>query len=310
MQYIKYLTTGLVVVIAVVAGYSMYSDYVTNPWTRDGQVQAQVVQIAPRVSGPIIELPLVDNQRVRAGDVLFRIDPRTYNAVVAQDEAQLLYNQAVLAETIDEEKRGRRIREKNPGAISAEELNLRINKRKAAEANIKLSEAELDNARLDLEFCDVLAPVDGFVTNLKLRLGSQVVANTPALALVDTNSFWVYGFFRENYIADVAAGDRAVVTLMTYPDQPFKGTVESLGWGIAQKDGSTSYDLLPAISPTFEWIRLAQRVPVRINIDNLPDGIKLRVGTTASVLVLPGTAGASLQDDQGDDLQAAPSLLQ
>jgi multidrug resistance efflux pump len=306
MQYIKYLTTGLVVVIAVVAGYSMYSDYVTNPWTRDGQVQAQVVQIAPRVSGPIIELPLVDNQQVRAGDVLFRIDPRTYNAVVAQDEAQLLYNQAVLAETIDEEKRGRRIREKNPGAISAEELNLRINKRKAAEANIKLSEAELVNARLDLEFCDVRAPVDGFVTNLKLRLGSQVVANTPALALVDTNSFWVYGFFRENYVADISAGDRAVVTLMTYPDQPFKGTVESLGWGIAQQDGSTSFDLLPAISPTFEWIRLAQRVPVRINIDNLPDGIKLRVGTTASVLVLPGTAGTSL----GDDLQAAPSLLQ
>jgi multidrug resistance efflux pump len=306
MHYIKYLTTGLVVAIAALIGYSMYSDYVTNPWTRDGQVQAQVVQIAPRVSGPIVELPLVDNQQVRAGDILFRIDPRTYAAAVAQYEAQLLYDKAVLAETNDEEKRARKIRAKNPGAISVEELNLRINKRKAAEANIKLAEAKLDNAQLDLEFCDVRAPVDGFVTNLKLRLGSQVVADTPALALVDTNSFWVYGFFRENYIADVSAGDRAVVTLMTYPDQPFKGTVESLGWGIAQKDGSTSYDLLPTISPTFEWIRLAQRVPVRINIDNLPDGIKLRVGTTASVLVLPGTAGTSL----GDDLQAAPSLLQ
>jgi multidrug resistance efflux pump len=306
MHYIKYLTTGLVVAIAALIGYSMYSDYVTNPWTRDGQVQAQVVQIAPRVSGPIIELPLVDNQQVRAGDILFRIDPRTYAAAVAQYEAQLLYDKAVLAETIDEEKRGRKIRAKNPGAISVEELNLRINKRKAAEANIKLAEAELDNAQLDLEFCEVRAPVDGFVTNLKLRLGSQVVANTPALALVDANSFWVYGFFRENYVADIAAGDRAVVTLMTYPDQPFKGTVESLGWGIAQQDGSTSYDLLPTISPTFEWIRLAQRVPVVVKIDSLPDGIKLRVGTTASVLVLPGTAGTAL----GDDLQAAPRLLQ
>jgi RND family efflux transporter MFP subunit len=306
MAFIKYLTTGLVVLIAAAFAYSMYSDYVTNPWTRDGQVQAQVVQIAPRVSGPIIELPLIDNQQVRAGDILFRIDPRTYAATVAQVEAQLLYDKAVLAETIDEEKRGRKIRKKNPGAISEEELNLRINKRKAAEANIKLSEAELDNAQLDLEFCDVLAPVDGFVTNLKLRIGSQVVANTPALALVDSSSYWVYGFFRENYIADVSAGDRAVVTLMTYPDQPFKGTVESLGWGIAQQDGSTSYDLLPTISPTFEWIRLAQRVPVVIKIDSLPDGIELRVGTTASVLVLPGTAGTSL----GDELQAAPRLLQ
>jgi len=306
MQYIKYITTGSVVAVAVLIGYSMYSDYVTNPWTRDGQVRAQVVQIAPRVSGPIIELPLADNQQVRAGDILFRIDPRTYQATVAQAEAQLLYNKAALAETVDEEARGRRIREKNPGAISEEELNLRINKRKAAEAYIKLSEAELDNAQLDLEFCDVRAPVDGFVTNLKLRLGSQVVANTPALALVDESSFWVDGFFRENYIAAVSAGDRAVVTLMSYPDRPFEGTVESLGWGIAQQDGSTSYDLLPAISPTFEWIRLAQRVPVRIRIDALPDGIKLRVGTTASVLVLPGTAGKDL----GDDLQSAPSLLQ
>jgi multidrug resistance efflux pump len=306
MQYLKYLTTGLVVLIAAAFGYSMYSDYVTNPWTRDGQVQAQVVQIAPRVSGPIIELPLNDNQQVMAGDILFRIDPRTYQAALEQAEAQLLYNKAALAEYIDEEKRGRRIREKNPGAISEEELNLRINKRKAGEANIKLAEATLDNAQLDLEFCEVRAPVDGFVTNLKLRLGSQMVANAPALALVDTNSFWVFGFFRENYITHVAPGDRAVVTLMTYPDTPFKGTVESLGWGIAQKDGSTSFDLLPSISPTFEWIRLAQRVPVRIRIDSLPADIKLRVGTTASVLVLPGTAGTSL----GDDLQAAPSLLQ
>ena len=117
MQYIKYITTGSVIAVAVLVGYSMYSDYVTNPWTRDGQVRAQVVQIAPRVSGPIIELPLVDNQQVRAGDILFRIDPRTYQAEVAQAEAQLLYNKAALAETVDEEARGRRIRKKNPGAI-------------------------------------------------------------------------------------------------------------------------------------------------------------------------------------------------
>jgi len=306
MWFIKYLTTGLVVAIAVFAGYSMYSDYVTNPWTRDGQVQAQVIQITPRVSGPIVDLPIADNQPVKAGDLLWRIDPRTYEAAVDQAAAQLTYNQAVLAETQDEEARARRIREKNPGAVSAEELNLRINKRKAAEANISLSEAELENARLNLEFCEVRASVDGYVTNLKLRLGSQAVANAAALALVDTSSFWVSGFFRENYIADIRAGDRAVVTLMTYPDTPIKGTVDSLGWGISQQDGSTGQDLLPTISPTFEWIRLAQRVPVRVHIDDLPAGIELRVGTTASVLVLPGTAGESL----GDDLQTAPRLLQ
>ena len=172
MRYIKYLTTALIVLLGLLAAYFMYSDYVRNPWTRNGQVQAQVVQVAPRVSGPIIELPLVDNQSVTAGQLLFRIDSRTYMAAVEQAEAQLAYNQAVLAETRDEELRGRRIRAKNPGAISEEQLSLRVNKRKAAEANIKLAEAALENARLNLEFCEVRAPVSGFVTNLKLRLGS------------------------------------------------------------------------------------------------------------------------------------------
>ena len=303
---IKYLATGTVVVIAIALGYFSYSDYVTNPWTRNGQVEAQVIQMAPRVSGPIIELAVKDNQLVKSGDLLWRVDPRTFEAAVSQAEAQLLYNRAVLAETQDEEARAKRIREKNPGAVSLEELNLRINKRKGAEASIKLSEAELENARLNLEFTEVRAPVDGYVTNLKLRLGSQVVANTPAMALVDINSFWVYGFFRENYIADIRLGDRAVVTLMTYPDVPLKATVDSLGWGVAQQDGSTAEDLLPTINPTFEWIRLAQRIPIRLQLDEVPDEIQLRVGATASVLVLPGTAGSSL----GDDLQVAPRFLQ
>ena len=97
---------------------------------------------------------------------------------------------------------------------------------------------------------------------LELRLGSQAVANQPALALIDTNSYWVDGFFRETTIAEIRSGDKAVVTLMTYPDQPLEGTVDSLGWGISQQDGSTGFELLPQVSPTFEWIRLAQRVPV------------------------------------------------
>jgi multidrug resistance efflux pump len=132
--------------------------------------------------------------------------------------------------------------------------------------------------------------VDGFVTNLNLRLGSQAVANQPALALIDVNSYWVDGFFRETAIAEIRSGDKAVVTLMTYPDQPLKGQVDSLGWGISQQDGSTGFELLPQVSPTFEWIRLAQRVPVRILLDEVPDNIALRVGTTASVLVRTGTA--------------------
>ena len=150
------------------------------------------------------------------------------------------------------------------------------------------------------------APVDGYVTNLNLRLGSQAVDNQPALALVDVSTFRVDGFFRENSIGNIRPGDQAVITLMSYPDQPLEGYVDSLGWGIAQQDGSTGADLLPNISPTFEWIRLAQRVPVRILLDEVPEEIKLRVGTTASVLVMTGTSGSKSEKQA----VAAPKALQ
>ena len=141
--------------------------------------------------------------------------------------------------------------------------------------------------------------------NLNPRLGDQAIANKPVLALVDVDSYWVHGFFRETVIGNMRAGDRAIVTLMTYPHIPLEGRVESLGWGIAQQDGVAGDDLLPQISPTFEWIRLAQRVPIRIQLLDVPDGVALRVGTTASVLVLTGTA-----DQDGDDpVAAAPRSL-
>jgi multidrug resistance efflux pump len=155
-------------------------------------------------------------------------------------------------------------------------------------ARLQLAEAQLREAQLNLEFATVTAPVDGYVTNLDLRVGDQVVANRPALALVDVNSFWVHGFFKETGIANIKPGDRAVMTLMTYPDKPLEGRVQSLGWGIAESDGAPSTDLLPSIAPTFEWIRLAQRIPVRIRLLDVPEDIQLRVGSTCSVLVTTG----------------------
>jgi len=159
-----------------------------------------------------------------------------------------------------------------------------------ANPQLRTSLASVHQAELNLEFTRVRAAVDGYITNLNLRVGSQAVANQPALALVDVSSYWVSGYFREDTIADIRAGDEAIVILMTYPDRPIEGVVDSLGWGIAQDDGSTGFDLLPTISPTFEWIRLAQRVPVRIQLKNVPEDIKLRVGTTGSVLVMTGSA--------------------
>ena len=178
----------------------------------------------------------------------------------------------------------------------------------AGDANASLREAQaaLEEAELNLEFTQVRAPVDGYVTNLELRLGSQGVANQPALALVDINSYWVHGFFKETLVGDIGKGDKAIMTLMSYPDKPVTGRVDSLGWGIAQDDGSTGEDLLPNVSATFEWIRLAQRVPVRIHLDELPEGIELRVGTTASVLVMTGSADS----DHDKSVPPVPKSLQ
>jgi multidrug resistance efflux pump len=173
-------------------------------------------------------------------------------------------------------------------------------------AQVRKAKAEVREAELNLEFTQKKAPVDGYVTNLNLRLGSQAVENQPIMALVDVNSYWVTGFFRENFIEDIRKGDRAIITLMSYPDNPLEGRVDSLGWGIAQDDGSTGFDLLPTISPTFEWIRLAQRVPVRIHLDKVPEEVALRVGTTASVLVITGTSDSKSENPA----VAAPKTLQ
>lgn len=302
----KYLLTGVVVLAAVAAVTVKYWNYVTNPWTRNGQVRAQVIQITPRVSGPIINLPIRDNQRVKADELLFEIDPRTFEAAVKQNKADLEQARVNVAEAKDEAERVQNIRSRDRGAISVQEVTRKENALRTAEAKALAAQAALENAELDLEFTRLTAPVDGYVTNLNLRKGSQAVANQPALALIDVNSFWIHGFFRENDIAGIAEGDLAVVTLMSYPDRPLQGRVDSLGWGIAQKDGSTGQNLLPSISPTFQWIRLAERVPVRVHLLDVPDDIKLRVGTTASVLVQTGTAGS----EPGGALTPVPRALQ
>lgn len=148
----------------------------------------------------------------------------------------------------------------------------------------------MNQAKLNLDFTEQRAPVDGFVTNLNLRLGSQANAGAPVMALVDRNSFWIDAYFRESVVGTLSIGDTAYVTLMSYPKVAVPGSVESIAWGIAKQDGSTAQGLLPSVQPSFEWIRLAQRIPVRIGLGPVPDNIELRVGTTASIMVRTGSA--------------------
>ncbi|NOQ65306.1 MAG: biotin/lipoyl-binding protein [Methyloprofundus sp.] len=356
-RYLKYLPTIFMTCCAIAAVSFKYWDYITNPWTRNGQVMSYVIQVTPRVTGPIINLPIKDNQLVKAGDLLFEIDPSTF--IASLDQAQANYDQTLddlvalekqveaakasvaqfqssitEAESKLEATHSQLIEAKTKfqrnrvlvaqGTISKQhfdDLKMQYevasankNQSRAAllmaksaflqsQANLAQAQANLgasgvknarlraakalvEQAQLKLKFTHVLASVDSYVTNLSLQLGSQAVANQPALALVDANNFWVYAYFRETLVGNMRAGDSALVTLMGYPNTPISGKVNSLGRGIAQADGSTGYNLLPNVNPTFEWIRLAQRIPVRIQLDKLPEGVELRIGTTASVLVM------------------------
>jgi multidrug resistance efflux pump len=284
--FISYTITLAAVVLAGFILADMFQEYLFHPWTRDGHVRAQIIKITPRVSGPLVDLPIQDNQAVKKGDILFRIDPRTYALSIEQAEAKLKQAQASEMVKQDQAKRGRDLYKKDKGAISEQALVRKENDLLVAIANVDVARANLHAAHLDMEFTEVRAPVDGYVTNLLLRYGSQTVANQPALALVDTSSFWVHGYFKETQIRNIQPGDKAVIKLMSYPETPLDGVVENMGWAIAQQDGAPDADLLPAINPSFDWIRLAQRIPVRIRLTRIPEEVDLRAGTTASVFIM------------------------
>ncbi len=267
-------------------GWQKWHEYFENPWTRDGQVRSQVVQVTPQVTGRIITIYIHDNQAVKKGDLLFEIDPSTYILKVKQAEARLRRAEENAEGMKIEYDRVKKIYAQDPGAVSQKDLNRnRVNYMKAL-ADIDSAREALNAARLNLARTKVYAEVDGWVSNINFQVGSQAVANKPILALVDRHTFWVFGFFREDAVSDIQVGDEARVTLMAYPDTPLSGTVESIAWGITPPDGNPGPNLLPKVKPVFQWIRLAQRIPVRIRLKRLPPEVKLRVGMTASVMIL------------------------
>lgn len=279
------VTLSAVLIAVLIVGF-LFRDYLLNPWTRDGEVRANVIQMAPRINGPIVTLPIKDNQFVRRGDLLFEIDPRTFKAAVRKAQADLKEVQAKYATAKDSSDRARKIRQADRGAVAEEAVVAKEDAERLAEARVTAAQAVLDSVQLELEFTRVVSPVNGYVTFFQLDIGTQAAANQPLFALVDSDSFWVAAFFRETLLENFKPGDTAIVKLMAYPDKSIESKVESIGWGIAKKAGQPGYNLLPEIKPSFEWIRLAQRIPVRIQLGKIPEGVKLRVGMTASVIVL------------------------
>jgi len=289
VKFFKKLGLGALnlALIAAVAwyAYQTFEEYINNPWTRDGQVRGHVIQVAPRVSGMVTHIAVIDNQFVQEGDLLFEIDQEPFEIAIAQAQANLKRAHISSRSSKIEFDRLKDIFEKDPGAVSQKDLNRREANYLQSLSQIDVAKESLRGANLNLGYTQVYAAVEGYVSNVDFQIGTQAVANTPILALVDSNSFWVFGYFRESQIGKFKIGDPARVTLMAYPDQPLQGTVESLGWGIAPSDGNTGVKLLPSIKPVFQWIRLAQRVPVRIRVDSVPAGVELRFGLTASVMV-------------------------
>lgn len=270
------------VAVAILAGAWLWQHYLYSPWTRDARVRADVVTIAPDLSGWVRELKVHDNQQVAAGELLMSLDRERYQAALEQAQAVAETQRQQLL--LREHEAGRRDR-LGPQAISAElRDNAKLNA-EIARGEYRQAQAAVKLAELDVQRSEVRAPRAGQVTNLQLAEGNYVRAGEPVLALVDEASFYVQAYFEETKLPRIKVGAPVQIWLMGR-DQPLDGEVESISRGITDRNASPDGQLLANVEPTFNWVRLAQRIPVRIRLAELPSGVQLSAGMTASVRVL------------------------
>ncbi|CAM2192378.1 putative membrane fusion protein YdhJ [Paraburkholderia kururiensis] len=286
---IGFVVTAVIFIVAILIGRTLWIYYMDEPWTRDGRVRAEVVNIAPDVSGAVVELPVRDNQVVKKGDLLMQIDPSHYQIAVEQAQATVAARKADLQMRLDDAKRRA---DMDSQVVSAENRENASHAASAAQAQYQEALAQLDAAKLNLARTRVISPVDGYVTNLNVFRGDYAIAGTARLAVVDSHSFWVYGYFEETKLPRVKVGNKAEIRLMSGP--VLKGHVESISRGIYDRDNPQSRELLADVNPTFNWVRLAQRVPVRIHIDEVPEGVVLAAGITCTVVVEPANVRKGL----------------
>jgi RND family efflux transporter MFP subunit len=284
-KLISLIATLLILALAIWIGRLLWIHYMDTPWTRDGRVRADVINVAADVSGVVIDVPVKDNQPVKKGDLLMQIDPEHYQLAVKQAEAMVASRKATW-----EMRKVNANRRKDLDAlvISAENREDASNVANSAQADYQLAVAQLEAAQLNLQRTKVLAAVDGYVTNLNVHRGDYARIGEAKMAVVDKNSFWVYGFFEETKLPHVKVGDPADMQLMS--GEVMKGHVESIARAIYDRDNPESRELIADVNPTFNWVRLAQRVPVRIHLDHVPDSVVLAAGITCTVIVNPGVA--------------------
>lgn len=273
--------TVAVVAAGAWASVALWGHYREAPWTRDGRVRADVVQIAPDISGIVEGIAVHDNQEVHKGDLLFSIDSVRPRIALAQAEASVRGLRSQIAQAQREDRRNRALGELVP-AETSEQSAQRLEQLSAALAQ---AAAAVDNAKVNLTRTRVLAPVDGWVTNLDLRPGTYATTGRPVMALIDKDSIHVLGYFEETKISRVRVGDPVRVRLIG-ETEPLHGHVDSIAAGIEDRERNPSSNLLANVNPTFNWVRLAQRIPVRVRLDKPPEDRRLIMGRTASVDIM------------------------
>jgi RND family efflux transporter MFP subunit len=299
---LKTVATLLILTIAVLAAMIIWDFYVASPWTRDGSIRVQVANVAPQVSGQITEIRVVDNQFVHQGDVLYVIDPFDFQMALDSQKAQLRERAADLQVKRVEAERRKHLTDL---ATTAEEQQQFAGSATQAQAAFNAAQAQVAQDEINLKRTQVRSPVNGYVTNFLLRVGDYARAGTTDISVIDADSFWIDGYFEETKMAHICIGDRAEAQLMGYRD-PIVGSVESVTRGISVSNAAPNTQGLPNVDPVYTWVRLAQRVPVRIRITHVPAGVPLVAGMTATVTI----RGAEARESGGWLRQRFASLVE
>ena len=295
LKVLRYVATGVLVVAALVAARHGWQIYMTSPWTRNGMVRVQVANVAPQISGQIVEVRTSDNQHVHTGDILYVIEKFDFEVALDNAKATILNREADL-----EVKKAQNARRAALTTLSTsiEEKQVFDGNAKMAEAALASAKATLAQAEINLQRTEVRSPVDGYVTNLLMRVGDYARAGTPNVSVIDENSYWIDAYFEETKLANIHAGDDVEATLLGY-EASIRGGIESITGGISAANAASSTQGLPNVDPVFTWVRLAQRIPVRIRIDQVPKDVPLIAGMTCSVSVVGGKQAPAAKRDQG-----------
>ena len=277
------LVTLSAVGVATLCGWAAWNAYMEGPWTRDAAVRAYVVTMAPQVSGVITELPVADNQFVHKGDLLMVVDPTDYKIGVSLAQAALEQAQATAQNAEAESHRRQAL---NDLAATTEEKEIYATNALAAQAGYRRASANVDQANVNLRRTRIASPVNGYVTNLQVQLGDYVTVGQRSISVVNTDSFWIDGYFEETGLSKIHESDAAAIKLLGY-GQVLRGHVESIARGINVPNAQSDTSGLATVNPVFTWVRLAQRVPIRLHIDDVPADVRLVIGMTATVEINP-----------------------